>query len=194
MNGHSSRPSRRERRPHRDSDRATSQGSDREEVAVRRSLKRKTARAAVNKIKLLEASDEDYQEDDDDDDEEKKPRRSSSRLRQTARVSKRTVVLKSSSESDGDSAGGIKCFENSHTGKCRQKKFLLLCSLSCVSPPSPHLLASQNTKKSGSESKDEDGNDSDASSFSQSKQNGRTKTSKQAAKIRKNGERCSYWL
>ncbi|XP_030599771.1 bromodomain and WD repeat-containing protein 3 [Archocentrus centrarchus] len=149
MNGHSSRSSRRERRHHRDSDRATSQGSDREEVTGRRSLKRKTARAAVNKIKLLEASDEDYQED-----EERKPRRSSSRLRQTARVSKRTAVFKSSSDSDGELSTG----------------------------------ASPNTNKSGSESKDEEnGNDSDTSSFSQNKQNGKTKTSKQAAKIKKNG-------
>lgn len=100
MNGHSSRSSRRERRPRCDSDRATSQGSDREEVTVRGSLKRKTARAAVNKMKLLEASDEDYQE-------EEKPRRSSSRLRHTVRVSKRTAVLKSSSESDEESAAGI---------------------------------------------------------------------------------------
>ncbi|XP_031608481.1 bromodomain and WD repeat-containing protein 3 [Oreochromis aureus] len=147
MNGHSSRSSRRERRPRCDSDRATSQGSDREEVTVRGSLQRKTARAAVNKMKLLEASDEDYHE------EEEKPRRSSSRRRHTARVSKRTAVLKSSSESDEESAA-----------------------------------ASQNTKESGSEFKDEeDGNDSDTSSFSQSKQNGNTKNSKQAAKIKKNG-------
>ncbi|XP_028428094.1 bromodomain and WD repeat-containing protein 3 isoform X2 [Perca flavescens] len=94
VNGHSSRSSRRERRHHQDSDRATSQGSDREEeITVRRSLKRKTARAAVTKMKLLEASDEDY-------DEEEKPRRSSSRLRHTVRSSKRTAVIQSSSDSD----------------------------------------------------------------------------------------------
>ncbi|XP_030007985.1 bromodomain and WD repeat-containing protein 1 isoform X2 [Sphaeramia orbicularis] len=97
MNGHGSRTSRRERRHHRDSDRTTSQGSDREEedeITVRRSLKRKTARAAVNKIKLLEASEEEEEE------EEKKPTRSSSRLRHTGRASKRTAVIQSSSDSD----------------------------------------------------------------------------------------------
>uniref|UniRef100_A0A665U0E2 Bromodomain and WD repeat domain containing 1 n=1 Tax=Echeneis naucrates TaxID=173247 RepID=A0A665U0E2_ECHNA len=97
MNGHSSRSSQRERRHHQESDRATSQGSDREEekVTARRSLKRKTARAAVNKIKLLEVSDE-------DDEEEEQTRRSSSRLRHTARASKRTAVIESSSDSDGE--------------------------------------------------------------------------------------------
>lgn len=102
MNGHSSRSSRSERRNHRNSDRDMSQGSDREEeenITVRRSLKRKTARAAVNKIKLLEASDEDYEEE-----EEEKPRRSSSRLRHTARSSKRTAVIQSSSDSDGEAS------------------------------------------------------------------------------------------
>ncbi|XP_034722866.1 bromodomain and WD repeat-containing protein 3 isoform X1 [Etheostoma cragini] len=98
VNGHSSRSSRRERRHHQDSDKATSQGSDREEeITVRRSLKRKTARAAVTKMKLLEASDEDYEEEEE---EEEKPRRSSSRLRHTARSSKRTAVIQSSSDSD----------------------------------------------------------------------------------------------
>lgn len=97
MNGHGSRSSRRERRRHQDSDRAMSQGSDREEeITGRRSLKRKTARAAVNKIKLLEASDEDYEE------EEEKPRRNSSRLCNAPRISKRTAVLESSSDSDGE--------------------------------------------------------------------------------------------
>ncbi|KAM9853761.1 bromodomain and WD repeat-containing protein 3 [Aulostomus maculatus] len=101
MNGHSSRSSRRERRHHRDSDRATSPGSDGDEedgMAVRRALKRKTARAAVSKIKLLEASDE------DDDEDVEKPRRSSSRLRHTARSSKRTAVIQSSSDSDRESS------------------------------------------------------------------------------------------
>ncbi|KAK2847016.1 hypothetical protein Q5P01_010015 [Channa striata] len=100
MNGHSSRLSRREKCHFQDSDGATTQDSEREEeedtVTVRRSLKRKTARAAVNKIKLLEASDEDYEE------EEPKPRRSSSRLRHTARNSKRSAVIQSSSDSDGE--------------------------------------------------------------------------------------------
>lgn len=104
MNGHSSRSSRRERRCHRDSDRASSEGSERDdEVTVRRALKRKTARAAVNKIKLLEASDEDYEEQD-----EEKPRRSSSRLRHTSRASKRTAVIQSSSDSDQPSSQGMK--------------------------------------------------------------------------------------
>ncbi|XP_068564112.1 bromodomain and WD repeat-containing protein 3 isoform X2 [Cebidichthys violaceus] len=90
MNGHSGRSSRRERRRHRDSDRE-------EEITVRRSIKRKTARAAVNKMKLLEALDEEFEEQDD---EEEKPRRSSSRLRHTVRSSKRTAVIQSSSDSD----------------------------------------------------------------------------------------------
>ncbi|XP_045929397.1 bromodomain and WD repeat-containing protein 3 isoform X3 [Micropterus dolomieu] len=99
VNGHGSRSSHRERRRHQDSDRATSQGSEgEEEITVRRSLKRKTARAAVNKIKLLEASDEDFEE------EEEKPRRSSSRLRHTVRASKRTAVILSSSDSDEKSS------------------------------------------------------------------------------------------
>uniref|UniRef100_A0AAQ4S5Y9 Bromodomain and WD repeat domain containing 1 n=1 Tax=Gasterosteus aculeatus aculeatus TaxID=481459 RepID=A0AAQ4S5Y9_GASAC len=89
VNGHGSRSSRRERRRHRDSDRE-------EEVTLRRSLKRKTARAAVNKMKLLEVSDEDFEERD----EEEKPRRSSSRLRHTVRAGKRTAVIQSSSDSD----------------------------------------------------------------------------------------------
>ncbi|XP_023155295.2 bromodomain and WD repeat-containing protein 3 isoform X1 [Amphiprion ocellaris] len=102
MNGHSSRSSRRERRHRQDSDRATSQGSDREEeVTGRRPLKRKTARAAVDKIKLLEASDEDYEEEEEED---KKPTRSSSCLRHTSWVSKRTAVIQSSSDSDGESS------------------------------------------------------------------------------------------
>lgn len=100
MNGHGSRSSRRERRRHRDSDRE-------EEVTVRRSLKRKTARAAVNKMKLLEVSDEDFEERD----EEEKPRRSSSRLRHTVRAGKRTAVIQSSSDSDeAPSRRGMKVF------------------------------------------------------------------------------------
>ncbi|MEQ2160520.1 hypothetical protein GOODEAATRI_000037 [Goodea atripinnis] len=96
MNGHSGRALRRERRCHHDSDGDSSHDSDRkEEATFPRLLKRKTARAAVSKIKLLEASDEDYEE------EERMPRRSSSRLRHTARISKRSAVIQSSSESDG---------------------------------------------------------------------------------------------
>lgn len=99
MNGHSGRVSRRERRSHRTSDGASSHDSDREEeVTAPRLLKRKTARAAVSKIKLLEASDEEYEE------EERRPRRTSSRLCHTARISKRTAVIQSSSESDGESS------------------------------------------------------------------------------------------
>uniref|UniRef100_A0A672I5K4 Bromodomain and WD repeat domain containing 1 n=1 Tax=Salarias fasciatus TaxID=181472 RepID=A0A672I5K4_SALFA len=98
VNGHGSRSSRSERRRHRDSDTAASPGSDGEEVVtVRRSLKRKTARAAVNKIKLLDVSDE-------DEEEEEEPTRSSSRLRHATRASKRTAVIQSSSDSDGESS------------------------------------------------------------------------------------------
>ncbi|XP_061637817.1 bromodomain and WD repeat-containing protein 3 isoform X1 [Phyllopteryx taeniolatus] len=96
INGLSSRSSRRERRHRQDSDRASSQGSDGkedDEITIRRSLKRKTARAAVNKIKLLEASNEDYE---DEEEEEEEPIRS--RLRNISR----TTVLKSSSDSDGE--------------------------------------------------------------------------------------------
>uniref|UniRef100_A0A3P8TTU7 Bromodomain and WD repeat domain containing 1 n=1 Tax=Amphiprion percula TaxID=161767 RepID=A0A3P8TTU7_AMPPE len=114
MNGHSSRSSRRERRHRQDSDRATSQGSDREEeVTGRRPLKRKTARAAVNKIKLLEASDEDYEEEEEED---KKPTRSSSRLHHTSWVSKRTAVIQSSSDSDALS------HMNGHSAKHHKSK------------------------------------------------------------------------
>uniref|UniRef100_UPI003AAF57AB bromodomain and WD repeat-containing protein 3 n=1 Tax=Centroberyx gerrardi TaxID=166262 RepID=UPI003AAF57AB len=102
VNGHSSRSSRREKRRHEESDKGTSQGSEGEEGFVgRRFLKRKTARAAVNKIKLLEAADEDYEEEEE---EEEKPTRSSSRLRQsTTRSSKRTAVIQSSSDSEEES-------------------------------------------------------------------------------------------
>lgn len=96
MNGHSSRLSRRKRSRHRDARSAASQSSDREEEkTARRSLKRRTARAAVSKIKLLEASLS-------DDCEEENPRRSSGRLRS----SRRTAVIQSSSESEGASAHG----------------------------------------------------------------------------------------
>ncbi|XP_046891395.1 bromodomain and WD repeat-containing protein 3 [Hypomesus transpacificus] len=97
MNGHS-RSSRRERRRHIASERAPSQDSDtyreqeEEEDVGRRTMTRKTARAAVSKMKLLEASDEDYEE------EEEEPKRSSGRP--AARVCKRTAVIQSSSESE----------------------------------------------------------------------------------------------
>ncbi|XP_037533386.1 bromodomain and WD repeat-containing protein 3 [Nematolebias whitei] len=93
-NSHSSRTLRRKRRPHRDPDRVASQSSDGEqEVGMRRSLKRKTARAAVNKMKLLEASDEDFEEEE-----------ASSRIRHTARISKRSAVIQSSSDTDGETS------------------------------------------------------------------------------------------
>ncbi|XP_061682626.1 bromodomain and WD repeat-containing protein 3 isoform X2 [Syngnathoides biaculeatus] len=98
INGHSSRSSRWEKRLLQDSDRASSQGSDgkeEEEITFRRSLKRKTARAAVNKIKLLEASNQDY-----DDEEEEEEQLIRSRLRNISRANKRTTVLESSSDSD----------------------------------------------------------------------------------------------
>lgn len=99
MNGHSSRSSRRERRKRWDSDRPTSQGSDRGEGEVngRGSLKRKTARAAVDRIKLLEVSD-----DDDEEKVEEMPKRTSSR--QAARAGKRSAVIQSSSDSDGENS------------------------------------------------------------------------------------------
>lgn len=101
MNGHGSGLSRRKRSRHRDARRAASQSPDREEGeekgnTARRLLKRRTARAAVNKIKLLEASLS------DEDCEEENPRRSSGRLRS----SRRPAVIQSSSESEGASAHG----------------------------------------------------------------------------------------
>ncbi|MEQ2262313.1 Bromodomain and WD repeat-containing protein 1 [Xenotaenia resolanae] len=147
MNGHSGRALRRERRCHHDSDGDSSHDSDRkEEVTFPRLLKRKTARAAVSKIKLLEASDEDYEE------EERMPRRSSSRLRHTARISKRSAVIQSSSESDG---------KLSASGRQRRE-------------------SSQNTQESDGESiGEEDGSGSDVSSSFQIKQNGVNKSIKQ---------------
>ncbi|XP_068601910.1 bromodomain and WD repeat-containing protein 3 [Brachionichthys hirsutus] len=101
VNGHGGRSSRREKPRRSESDGATSRGSDGEEfVTVRRALKRKTARAAVNKIKLLDVSDEDEEEDE----EEAQPRRSSSRLRPTVRSSKRAAVIHSSSDSEDASS------------------------------------------------------------------------------------------
>lgn len=96
VNGHSGRSSRGARRYQQNSDRGSSAEHD-GDVSTRRQLKRRTARAAVNKMKLLEASDEDFEE-------EKQPMRSSSRLRHTARNSKRAAVIQSSSESDQESS------------------------------------------------------------------------------------------
>uniref|UniRef100_A0A8C8C2C2 Bromo domain-containing protein n=1 Tax=Oncorhynchus tshawytscha TaxID=74940 RepID=A0A8C8C2C2_ONCTS len=101
MNGHS-RKSGRERRLSSESERSPSQGTDtyREEENVgRRTMKRKTARAAVNKMKLLEASEENYGSASE---EEDKQRRKSSR--HATRVSKRTTVIQSSSESEVQSS------------------------------------------------------------------------------------------
>ncbi|CAL8345041.1 unnamed protein product [Arctogadus glacialis] len=104
MNGHAARSSRREKsRRHDDDSQASSQDEEEEEEelgdhAGHRFLKRKTARAAINKMKLLDASDEDYEEEEK---EAKKQKRSSgSRLRQTPRISKRTAVIQSDSDSE----------------------------------------------------------------------------------------------
>lgn len=99
VNGHSSRLPYRSRSRHRDPQRAPSHSSDREEEEeniMRRSLKRRTARAAVNKIKLLEASLS------EEDCEEENLRRSSGRLRS----SRRLPVIQSSSESEGPPTHG----------------------------------------------------------------------------------------
>ncbi|XP_041734494.2 bromodomain and WD repeat-containing protein 3 isoform X2 [Coregonus clupeaformis] len=102
MNGHS-RTFGRERQRGSDSERSPSQGTDtyrdEEENVGRRTLKRKTARAAVNKMKLLEASEEDYGSASEDED---KHRRKSSR--HATRASKRTAVIQSSSESEDQSS------------------------------------------------------------------------------------------
>ncbi|XP_051934298.1 bromodomain and WD repeat-containing protein 3 [Hippocampus zosterae] len=119
MNGHASWSSARDRRQLQDSDGALSQGSDGEEedeITIRRSLKRKTARAAVNRIKLLEASDEDdddveEEEEVEEDDDEEEPIRS--RPRKTSQAGKRTTVLQSSSESDGEQPASKKLSEES---------------------------------------------------------------------------------
>ena len=116
MNGQAARSSRREKsRRHDDDSQASSQDEDEEEKeelgdhAGHRFLKRKTARAAINKMKLLDASDEDYEEEEK---EAKKLKRSSgSRLRQTPRISKRTAVIQSDSDSeDVSSAQGRRSF------------------------------------------------------------------------------------
>uniref|UniRef100_A0A8C7HGD3 Bromodomain and WD repeat domain containing 1 n=1 Tax=Oncorhynchus kisutch TaxID=8019 RepID=A0A8C7HGD3_ONCKI len=102
MNGHR-RTFGRERRRGNESERSPSEGTDtyrdEEENVGRRTLKRKTARAAVNKMKLLEASEEDDGSASEDED---KHRRKSSR--HATRVSKRTAVIQSSSESEDQSS------------------------------------------------------------------------------------------
>ncbi|XP_029963961.1 bromodomain and WD repeat-containing protein 3 [Salarias fasciatus] len=162
VNGHGSRSSRSERRRHRDSDTAASPGSDGEEVVtVRRSLKRKTARAAVNKIKLLDVSDE-------DEEEEEEPTRSSSRLRHATRASKRTAVIQSSSDSDGESSARVSQNTKESDGESREEE-----------------------EEEEEEQRDSNDSESSSSSSSQKKQNGdaksvKQKTSREAAKTKKN--------
>lgn len=119
-------------------------------------------------MKLLEASDEDFEEEDT-----RPRRRSSSRIRHTSRIAKRTAVIQSSSDSDG---------ETSERGRQTRRYFILLFLLFLLSHNVFLLcfLGSQNTKDSDGESKAEDeGNDSDISSSSQIKQNGDAKSTKQ---------------
>ena len=110
MNGHGARSSRREKsRRHDSQESSLDEDEEVEDHAGHRFLKRKTARAAINKMKLLDASDEDYEEEEK---EAKKLKRSStSRLRQTPRISKRTAVIQSDSDSeDASSAQGRRSF------------------------------------------------------------------------------------
>lgn len=181
MNGHSGRSSRGARRYKQDSDGASSAEQD-GDVGTRRLLKRRTARAAVNKIKLLEALDEDFEE-------EKQPTRSSSRLRHTARSGKRAAVIQSSSESDQE--------QSTQSRKRRRMPY------SCSTPRNSFLLsaavyfslaASPTTKESGDDSRGGGGDDSDASGSSHYRANGDVRPSKQrpsrpAAKTKTNGER-----
>ncbi|CAL8350910.1 unnamed protein product [Lota lota] len=110
MNGHGVRSSRRDKsRQHDDDDDSQASSQDEEEevedLADHRLLKRKTARAAINKMKLLDASDEDYEEEEEEEEEAQKLKRSSaSRLRQATRASKRTAVIQSDSDSEDASS------------------------------------------------------------------------------------------
>ncbi|XP_033832387.1 bromodomain and WD repeat-containing protein 3 [Periophthalmus magnuspinnatus] len=128
VNGHSSRPSLRDRRQRSESDRASSD-SEEEEASGRRALKRRTAQAAVNKIKLLEASEEEGSEKEEQQDQS--PR--NSHLRNPSRTNKRAAVIKSSSESEEDShntnessdeevqsRNSSSCQQNGNTKKQRQ--------------------------------------------------------------------------
>ncbi|CAL1571939.1 unnamed protein product [Knipowitschia caucasica] len=99
MNGHSSRPTLRDRRQRSQSSPASSSG---EQAPGRRALKRRTAQAAVSKIKLCEGSDEERSGKEEDHDQS--PR--SSLQRNPSRSNKRTAVIKSSSESGDDSTNG----------------------------------------------------------------------------------------
>ncbi|KAJ7995475.1 hypothetical protein DPEC_G00244940 [Dallia pectoralis] len=99
MNGNG-RTSRRERRRDGDSELSPSDGSEtykepEEEPVGRKTVKRKTARAAVDKMKLLDVSEEDY--DSASEEEANRSRLSSSHA---TRLSKRTARIQSSSESD----------------------------------------------------------------------------------------------
>ncbi|XP_041659062.1 bromodomain and WD repeat-containing protein 3 isoform X2 [Cheilinus undulatus] len=119
VNGHSSRSSRRKRRHYQDG--TVSEGSDGEadETAIRKSLKRKTARAAVNKIKLLEVSDNDDEEGEEE--EEEKPNKSS-RSHHPARSSKRAAVIQSSSDSEDESSSRASQKSKVSRGLSKKKK------------------------------------------------------------------------
>ncbi|XP_077421663.1 bromodomain and WD repeat-containing protein 3 isoform X2 [Vanacampus margaritifer] len=151
MNGHTRRSSRRDRRLLQDSDRAFAQGSDEEENTSRRPLKRKTARAAVNRIKLLEALHEEEEEEDDDDEEEDKedeePIRS--RLRNTSRAVKRTTVLQSSSESDGEQQASTNSKESSKESQDEENGDGSSSSSSFHNKQNGHTRTSNNTKSNG---------------------------------------------
>ncbi|KAL0973282.1 hypothetical protein UPYG_G00201390 [Umbra pygmaea] len=103
INGHS-RTSEREKRQGSDSELSPSEGSEtnkEDEVVGRRTLTRKTARAAVNKMKLLDAS-EDF--DSVSEKEDTDGRKGSCHV---TRGSKRTAIIQSSSDSDQSSAQNL---------------------------------------------------------------------------------------
>lgn len=100
MNGHSRSHERQRPRPCSDSDQEPSQGSDTSEnesssSVSRRPRTRKTAMAAVSKMKLM-----DILEDGDGSDEEGRGGSS----RPATRASKRSAVIQSSSDSDQEEA------------------------------------------------------------------------------------------
>ncbi|KAK1899526.1 Bromodomain and WD repeat-containing protein 1, partial [Dissostichus eleginoides] len=101
VNGHSSRASRRARRHHRDSDGASSPGSDGGEgVTLPRLLKRKTARAAVNKMKLLKVKRTAVIQSSSDSDE--KPSRRASRKKKESDDQDSDASSFSPNEQNGD--------------------------------------------------------------------------------------------
>ncbi|XP_015807459.3 bromodomain and WD repeat-containing protein 3 isoform X1 [Nothobranchius furzeri] len=108
INGHSSKASGRERRPHGNS-------PQERKVTTHRYLKRKTARAAVNKMKLLEASDEDFEEEGTE--QKKRPKRSSNRPHQLARTSKWAAVIQSSSDEESSLSGSQNTKKSSEESK-----------------------------------------------------------------------------